>query len=57
MEEALKRLEDASGSQLEARLVEVFVRGIRRADDAPLPGQPLGLTAVRQLIVPGRQVA
>jgi HD-GYP domain-containing protein (c-di-GMP phosphodiesterase class II) len=57
VEEALKRLEDASGSQLEARLVEVFVRGIRSADDAPLPGQPLGLAAVRPLIVPGRQVA
>ena len=56
VEEALKRLEDAAGSQLEARLVEVFIRGIENAVDAPLPGQPHG-QIVRPLIVPGRQVA
>src|SRR5207248_560561 len=37
IDEALRRLEDASGSQLDARLVDAFVRGMARAGDAPLP--------------------
>src|SRR5205814_6764145 len=37
-DEALRRLEDAAGSQLDARLVNAFVRGMARAADAPLPG-------------------
>ncbi len=44
--EALTRLEDSSDSQLDANLVEVFIRGIESAPDAPLPGgdvQPLRL--------------
>jgi diguanylate cyclase (GGDEF)-like protein len=44
--EALVRLEDASGSQLDERLVEIFIRGIEHAPNAPLPGsdvQPLRL--------------
>jgi diguanylate cyclase (GGDEF)-like protein/putative nucleotidyltransferase with HDIG domain len=57
VEEALKRLEDASGSQLEARLVEVFVRGIWSAADAPLPGQLTPVGAAQPFLVPGRQVA
>jgi len=36
--EALKRIEDAAGSQLDERLVKVFVEGIENAPDAPLPG-------------------
>jgi HD-GYP domain-containing protein (c-di-GMP phosphodiesterase class II) len=36
--EALRRLEDASGSQLDERLVRLFVSGIETAEDAPLPG-------------------
>jgi HD-GYP domain-containing protein (c-di-GMP phosphodiesterase class II) len=36
--EALRRLEDAAGSQLDERLVRVFVDGIETAVDAPLPG-------------------
>jgi diguanylate cyclase (GGDEF)-like protein/putative nucleotidyltransferase with HDIG domain len=36
--EALKRLEDAAGSQLDERLVRIFVEGIETAPDAPLPG-------------------
>jgi diguanylate cyclase (GGDEF)-like protein len=40
IEDALRRLEDASGSQLDARLVETFVAAMRTADNAPLPGQP-----------------
>jgi diguanylate cyclase (GGDEF)-like protein len=38
LREALKRLEDAAGSQLEETLVRVFVEGIETAADAPLPG-------------------
>jgi diguanylate cyclase (GGDEF)-like protein len=36
--EALKRLGDAAGSQLDERLVEIFIEGIENAPDAPLPG-------------------
>lgn len=37
--EALKRLEDAAGSQLQEELVAEFVTGIETAADAPLPGE------------------
>jgi diguanylate cyclase (GGDEF)-like protein len=36
--EALRRLEDAAGTQLEGGLVSAFVAGIETAADAPLPG-------------------
>jgi diguanylate cyclase (GGDEF)-like protein len=36
--EALRRLEDAAGSQLDERLVQTFVEGIETDADAPLPG-------------------
>jgi diguanylate cyclase (GGDEF)-like protein len=36
--EALRRLEDAAGTQLETGLVVAFVEGIETAADAPLPG-------------------
>jgi HD-GYP domain-containing protein (c-di-GMP phosphodiesterase class II) len=36
--EALRRLEDAAGTQLESTLVSAFVAGIETAADAPLPG-------------------
>jgi diguanylate cyclase (GGDEF)-like protein/putative nucleotidyltransferase with HDIG domain len=36
--EALRRLEDAAGTQLDSRLVKTFVEGIETATDAPLPG-------------------
>jgi diguanylate cyclase (GGDEF)-like protein len=38
--EALRRLEDAAGSQLDDALVRAFVDGIETAEDAPLPGSP-----------------
>ena len=38
LEEALRRLEEAAGSQLEERLVTAFVVGLRTDADAPLPG-------------------
>ena len=36
--EAIRRLEDAAGSQLDERLVVAFVRGLESAPDAPMPG-------------------
>jgi diguanylate cyclase (GGDEF)-like protein len=42
LREALRRLEDAAGSQLDATLVAAFVEGIETADDAPLPGLASG---------------
>ena len=38
--EALIRLGDAAGTQLDEDLVEVFIRGMETAPDAPLPGLP-----------------
>ena len=37
--EALKRLGDAAGTQLQDELVVAFITGIETAPDAPLPGQ------------------
>jgi diguanylate cyclase (GGDEF)-like protein len=42
IDEALTRLEDASGSQLDERLVVAFVNGIRTVATAPLPGEDRG---------------
>jgi diguanylate cyclase (GGDEF)-like protein len=39
LREALHRLEDAAGTQLEARLVTAFVEGIEHDVDPPLPGE------------------
>jgi diguanylate cyclase (GGDEF)-like protein len=39
VEEALKRLGDAAGNQLQEDLVEAFIAGIETAADAPLPGE------------------
>jgi len=53
VDEALRRLGDAAGTQLDEALVTAFIEGIRTASDAPLPGmdvQPLGLwTPYRQV--------
>ena len=38
LREALDRLGDAAGSQLEEELVKIFIAGIETAPDAPLPG-------------------
>jgi HD-GYP domain-containing protein (c-di-GMP phosphodiesterase class II) len=38
IQEALHRLEDAAGTQLDPRLVKAFVNGIETAENAPLPG-------------------
>jgi diguanylate cyclase (GGDEF)-like protein len=39
IEEALTRLEDAAGTQLDERLAVAFVEGIRSAEHPPLPGE------------------
>jgi len=41
--EALNRLGDAAGTQLEASLVAAFITGIETAPDAPMPGDDAGL--------------
>jgi diguanylate cyclase (GGDEF)-like protein len=38
VDEALRRLEDAAGTQLDEELVVAFVRGIETVEGAPLPG-------------------
>jgi HD-GYP domain-containing protein (c-di-GMP phosphodiesterase class II) len=38
VDEALRRLEDAIGTQLDEALTLAFIEGIRSADDPPLPG-------------------
>ncbi len=40
IQEALRRLEDAAGTQLDERLVLAFVRGIESVPGAPMPGDP-----------------
>lgn len=55
IEEALRRLEDAAGSQLDARLVEAFVRAIWTDATAPLPGTSLRADQTQPLS--DRQVA
>ena len=40
VEEALKRLGDGAGTQLQEDLVVAFIQGIETAADAPLPGEP-----------------
>ena len=60
VDEALTRLEDAAGSQLDERLVIAFVTGIRTVATAPLPGDDRGrpLDAGRSgLVSTGRAVA
>jgi diguanylate cyclase (GGDEF)-like protein/putative nucleotidyltransferase with HDIG domain len=52
VEEALKRLGDAAGSQLQEELVVAFIQGIETAPDAPLPGADTGA-----LWLPHQQVA
>jgi diguanylate cyclase (GGDEF)-like protein len=51
--EALRRLEDAAGTQLDERLVASFVGGIEAEADAPLPGDEGGI----RLWTPYTQVA
>ncbi len=50
IQEALHRLEDAAGTQLDPRLVTLFVEGIQTAENAPLPGDGRPL---RRIWTPG----
>ncbi len=52
--EALDRLGDAAGTQLEERLVVAFIDGIEHDADPPLPG---GLSRAETMWLPGRHVA
>ena len=53
MREALIRLGDAAGTQLDEQLVIAFINGIERAEAPPLPGGPV----TPGLWLPGRRVA
>ncbi len=53
VDEALTRLEDAAGTQLDENLTTVFVNGIRTAADPPLPG----MHAEERIWTPDRRVA
>ncbi len=53
LREALTRLGDAAGTQLEERLVVAFVEGMETAADAPIPGSDVS----GSLWTPGRLVA
>jgi HD-GYP domain-containing protein (c-di-GMP phosphodiesterase class II) len=52
--EALKRLGEAAGTQLDEQIVAAFITGIETAADAPLPGQdvPPGHLWVPASLVP-----
>ncbi len=54
VEEALRRLGDAAGTQLDERLAAAFIHGIETVADAPLPGADRSATP---LWVPRTQVA
>ena len=54
LREALDRLGDAAGTQLDERLVVAFVEGMETAADAPIPGADIAAGA---LWTPGRRVA
>ena len=52
VEEAIKRLGDAAGTQLEEGLVVAFIHGLETASDAPIPGD-----ASRRIWQPARRAA
>jgi diguanylate cyclase (GGDEF)-like protein len=54
VDEALRRIEDVAGSQLDERLVAAFVEGIRSAPQPPLPGSSPSPTTIW---TPGEAVA
>ncbi len=60
VEEALRRLVDAAGSQLDPHLVTAFVHGMEHAADPPMPGQvTTGMAGLvlPPLLRPSRRVA
>ena len=57
VEEALARITEAGGSQLDPMLVEIFVRSMKTVVDAPRPTGQAQNEKTQQLTIPGRQVA
>ena len=57
VEVALRRLEEAAGSQLDPCLVEIFVQGLRTATDAPMPTESSSSDSGLPLTLQGHQVA
>ena len=55
--EALKRIGDAAGTQLDPALVEAFILGFRSEMDISLPTVPAQFDSGPALTIPGRQVA
>jgi HD-GYP domain-containing protein (c-di-GMP phosphodiesterase class II) len=51
--EAIRRLEDAAGTQLDETMVATFVRGLETVPGAPLPGADVSPSSWR----PSRRVA
>ena len=51
--EAIRRLQDAAGTQLDEMMVGTFIRGLESVPGAPLPGAELSASSWR----PGRRVA
>jgi HD-GYP domain-containing protein (c-di-GMP phosphodiesterase class II) len=39
VQEAIRRLEDAAGTQLDERLVVAFIHGLETAANPPMPGE------------------
>jgi hypothetical protein len=39
VDEAIRRLRDAAGTQLQAELVTLFIEGLESVEDAPKPGE------------------
>jgi diguanylate cyclase (GGDEF)-like protein len=56
-EEALARIEEAAGTQLDPELAKVFVQAMRGSMDAPRPVNQDKREDARELTIPGRQVA
>ena len=56
-EEALDRIEEAAGTQLDPELARVFVQAMRSSADAPLPAGNGSREEAGELTIPGRQVA
>jgi diguanylate cyclase (GGDEF)-like protein len=57
IDEALKRIEDAAGTQLDPALVQAFIVGFRSEVDVSLPTVPAQFDSAPALTIPGRQVA
>jgi diguanylate cyclase (GGDEF)-like protein len=55
--DALMRIEDAGGSQLDPYLTQMFVRSMRESLDAPVPIGSDVADLTHRLTLPGRQVA